>query len=141
MNPDDGGELEGEGQTSSKTGNNTRWTPNPQLKAKLLEHYSLAEPKKFLQIDAHDIGCDLGADDVFLPDPDGFCVLGGPRFELMVGCAVRVLIDPAADRARVALGLKKILMAVESGWVSTWEAYAGPGLLISRLTGPGEATR
>jgi hypothetical protein len=94
-------------------------------KVELLEHYATREPKRFIQYDAHDLRGG-GADDVMRPDEDGMCLMRGGSWELMHGCAVRVLIEPGTTKERAALSLRKIAEWIES-----------PGLLDLEDNGPG----
>lgn len=81
-------------------------------KAELLAHCAIREPKRF-QYDAHDVGVD-GSDDVTRLDDDSFCIMGGNgTYELMAGCAVRVLIDFTTPPERALLGLRKIVDSYE----------------------------
>ena len=62
-------------------------------KAKLLAHYATREPKHFVQVDS------------FSPASGTFHM--GDTTELMLGSAVRILIDPATNYAEAAVFLKQ----------------------------------
>ena len=73
-------------------------------KKELLTHYAEREPKRFLQFDGFDTpgGC-LTDDTLYRTE----------TYELMHGSAVRILIDPEADRASVYRILARL-----ASWIS-----------------------
>ena len=91
---------------------------NNITKQELLEHYGARDPKMFLQFDGFEAPGDWYAN----PET-GIAVFGGTTVELMRGSAVRVLIDPSTDRAKVLQILHKLVAWIEDGGL---DAVAAP---------------
>ena len=83
-------------------------------KQELLDHYAGYghEPKAFYQFDVHYVGVN-SRDDIMRPDEDGDWLSCGPRYELMHGCAVRVLVEPQRTPTELLRGLRKVVEWLE----------------------------